>query len=163
MKIRKARLDDVLQLAYILNQVIRIGGTTAYQEPRSPDYFNRFFDKGPKVFLHVAEADQLVGMQWVTPLDASQAHDASQARIGSIATFARPGITQRGIGSALFKVTRDASQTAGFQTLSAIIRADNTGGLAYYEKMGFRDHLLDRAVPLSDGTLVDRITKRLML
>jgi len=94
-------------------------------------------------------------MQWVRVMEAQD--------MGSIATFARPGTAQKGIGSALFKATLAASHAAGYTHLDATIRADNTGGLAYYSKMGFQDHSVTKAKPLSDGTKVDRIHKRLKI
>ncbi len=159
MIVRKAHPNDAPELVRILNAVIAIGGTTAYQTPRDASYFQPFIAASdPKIFIHVAEAeDRLQGMQWMEPLDPPQTH------IGGIATFARPGTAQKGIGTALFKATKQASQAAGYSELYAKIRADNAGGLAYYEKMGFRDHHVDTAVPLTDGTPVDRITKRLKL
>ena len=158
MIVRPATPEDAQALADILNQVIAIGGTTAYQTPREPIYFAPFFGADPKTFLHVAVTDEAVqGMQWIEPLDPPRTH------IGGIATFARPGTAQRGIGTALFEVTKAASAAAGYSEIYAKIRADNTGGLAYYDKMGFRDHLIDKAVPLDDGTPVDRITKQLIL
>ena len=159
MIIREATHDDRSQMADILNPIIVAGGTTAYQDPLEPAYFNRFLDDpDPKVFLHVAQTEMgLQGLQWMSPLDPQHPH------IGSIATFARPDTVQKGVGTALFAKTRQTSVDVGYTTLYAIIRADNTGGLAYYEKMGFRDHSRELAVPLKDGTPVDRITKRLML
>ena len=158
MIIRPATPADVPQLVDILNQIIAIGGTTAYQDPLDGSYLDRFFKGHAKTFLHVAETvDGIQGMQWMDALDPPNDH------IGGIATFARPKTAQRGIGTALFDTTAAASIAAGYTELYAKIRADNTGGLAYYEKMGFRDHLVDRAVPLKDGTPVDRITKRLKL
>jgi hypothetical protein len=44
--------------------------------------------------------------------------------------------------------------------INATIRADNTGGLAYYAKMGFETYGITKDVPLLDGTPVDRINKR---
>lgn len=159
MNIRRGKISDAPGLAEILNDIIAIGGTTAYQTPKSPSYFDRLLTAtDPKTFLHVAEADgKLCGMQWVEPFDAPREHH------GGIATFARAGITQRGIGSALFQATREASKVAGYETLVAVIRADNGGGLKYYERMGFRDHAVAKAVPLTDGSPVDRIEKRLIL
>ena len=46
------------------------------------------------------------------------------------------------------------------RTIDATIRADNTGGLAFYGRMGFTDYDCVAGVPLKDGTLVDRIRKR---
>ena len=159
LSVRPGRKTDCEAIAAIFNDIIAIGGTTAYESPLAPDYFLQFIDQpDPKVFLHVAEADQqIVGLQWMEPLDPPKNH------VGGIATFARPGTAQRGIGSALFATTRSASITAGYTELVAKIRADNHGGLAYYEKMGFRDDHVVPAVPLQDGTPVDRIVKRLML
>ncbi len=157
MIIRPARPADAQALTEILNAVIEIGGTTAYQIAVDPSYFNPLIESGDsKTFIHVAESDAgLEGMQWMRPMDPND--------MGSIATFARPGTAQRGIGTALFKATRAASVAAGYRVLDATIRADNTGGLAYYSKMGFEDHSVTKNVPLNDGTPVDRIHKRMLL
>lgn len=159
MIIRKATPDDAAEITDILNEIIRIGGTTAYQSERTPEYFLPFIGSDdPKVFIHVAEADQKIhGCQYMEPFDPPDDH------LGGIATFARPGGTQRGVGTELFRKTLAASRAAGYQDIVAVIRADNTGGLAYYTKMGFRDHCIHEAVPLTDGTPVDRVEKRLKL
>lgn len=156
MIVRRATPQDRDALAAILNEIIAIGGTTAYETPLEPAYFDRFIPPPDhRTFLHVAEADGvIVGFQWMSP-------DADG--MGLIATFAQPGTTQRGIGSALFEVTRACCLDAGYRLLDATIRADNTGGLAYYSKIGFKDHSVTRAVPLSDGTPVDRVHKRMLL
>ena len=151
MIIRKAKADDSEAMAAILNEIIAIGGTTAYQTPVAPDYFGKFISNNdPKVFAHVAEDHDLLGFQWMEP---------DTEGLGAIATFAKPGITQRGIGSALFEATQETSRATGYKMLEATIRADNAGGLRYYTKMGFRDHTVFEAVPLSGGTKVDRIQK----
>lgn len=157
MIIRPGQMSDKAQLTEILNAVIAIGGTTAYQTPVAPSFFDPLIDSAtPKTFLHVAESETvLLGMQWVRVMEPND--------MGSIATFARPGAGQKGIGSALFQATRAASLAVGYDRLDATIRADNTGGLVYYSKMGFRDHSVTKAKPLEDSTKVDRIHKRLKL
>ncbi len=159
MIIRKARASDLVAITEILNEIIEIGGTTAYQTPRRPDYFNeQISPEFPRSFMHVAEDEaQILGFQWINPFDPPEEH------LGGIATFAKPGITQRGIGSALFAATKAAAIAAGFTTIVAVIRADNTGGLAYYSKMGFEDRSVEKAVPLTDGTPVDRMRKEFKL
>ena len=156
MIIRKVTPQDRDALTSILNEIIAIGGTTAYEKPIEPSHFDRFIaPEDSRTFLHVAEADgAVVGFQWLSP---------DKDGMGIIATFARPGTVQRGIGSALFKQTLKCCRDAGYTLLDATIRADNTGGLAYYSKMGFEDHSVTRAVPLSDGTPVDRVHKRMHL
>lgn len=52
-----------------------------------------------------------------------------------------------------------AAEELGLAFINATIRADNTGGFAYYEKMGFRTYKTTDKVPLQDGTLVERIQK----
>ncbi len=157
MIIRRGLMSDRTQLTEILNAVIAIGGTTAYLSPVTSSFFDPLIDSDTqKTFLHVAEAEaKLLGMQWVRVMEPDD--------MGSIATFTRPGTAQKGIGSALFQATLAASSAAGYDQLDATIRADNTGGLAYYSKMGFQDHSVSKAQPLEDGTKVDRIHKRLKI
>ncbi|MEM9583847.1 MAG: GNAT family N-acetyltransferase [Pseudomonadota bacterium] len=150
---------DTPALTNILNAVISIGGTTAYEDPVSREYFNRFLSSmNPKEFLHVAESDDgIQGMQWIEQFDPPDLH------VGGIATFARPGTAQRGIGTVLLEATLKTSCDLGYELLVAKIRADNTGGLAYYTKMGFVDHSVSQNEPLKDGTPVDRIIKHFAL
>lgn len=159
MQVRLAEDGDQNSFTEILNEIIAIGGTTAYQTPLDPSYFDQLIAPNDKaVFLHVAiSKDQICGFQWIEPMKGES------PLLGDIATFAKVGVSQKGIGTALFDATIKAGRAAGYQTLNATIRADNSGGLAYYEKMGFRDHSITRAAPLPDGTKVDRIHKRMSL
>ncbi|MCY4333523.1 MAG: GNAT family N-acetyltransferase [Litoreibacter sp.] len=155
---RKAIDEDIPQLVEILNEVIAIGGTTAYQDPVDAAYFVRLVRAAdPRTFIHVAVTGSHVeGFQWISP-------NPEREDLATIATFARPGTVQRGIGTALFSATKTAAKDAGYGEIDATIRADNSGGLAYYSKMGFKDHSVTNSVPLKDGTPVDRIHKRLPL
>lgn len=78
----------------------------------------------------------------------------------TIGTFARVGLTQRGVGRALFAETLKAARAAGIKVIDATIRADNAGGLAFYARQGFVDYDRLIGVPLNDGTPVDRVRKR---
>ncbi|MDB5552313.1 MAG: GCN5-related N-acetyltransferase, partial [Rhizobium sp.] len=69
----------------------------------------------------------------------------------------------KGVGTALFPVTRAAAEKLGLAFINATIRADNVSGLAYYTAMGFEDYDRQVGVPLLDGTPVDRIKKRFLL
>ena len=143
----------------ILNEIIAVGGTTAYEVPFSPETLRaRYIDAPSLVACHVAAADQILGFQalwW--PTDPADPFPEGWAYI---ATFARRGMTQRGVGSALFAATRAAAVAAGVSVIDATIRADNTGGLAYYSRQGFVDYDRRVGVPLNDGTPVDRVRKR---
>ncbi len=159
MIVRPAKLEDTQALTLILNEIIEIGGTTAYETPLEPEYFVAIVnDPDPKTFIHVVEAaGQVIAVQWM------EAYAPPEDHIGGIATFAKPGLTQRGVGSLLFKTTLQASRDAGYVLLNATIRADNASGLAYYSKVGFQDFDVIPAVPLKDGTPMDRVRKRFTL
>src|SRR5258706_1570775 len=153
--IRPARREDAPALAELLNAIIARGGTTALEEPYSADKLADAYLVGPDViccFVAVdAETGTPEGFQTLGRLPSLP------GGWGDIGTFARVGGTQRGIGSALFAATRDEARRRGLQGLNATIRADNTGGLAFYGRMGFEDHDVSPGVPLRDGTPVDRV------
>lgn len=77
-----------------------------------------------------------------------------------IATFARMDNKISGTGAALFAATVRKALTLRLATINAAIRADNRSGLSYYARMGFRTWQVLKAVPLRDGTPVDRVFKR---
>src|SRR6185295_16451213 len=56
---------------------------------------------------------------------------------GDIGTFSRVDGVQKGVGSALFAATRARARELGLTAINATIRADNSGGLIFYDKMGF--------------------------
>jgi len=151
---------DAAALADLLNEIIAAGGTTAYQIPFTPEGFAQAHIDGPAVLTSVvAQGEDGVPMGFQILLRDERLPEGW----GDIGTFARRGMTSRGIGSALFAATRDAARDLGLVGINATIRADNSGGLTFYGKQGFVDHSVAAAVPLNDGTPVDRISKRYSL
>lgn len=158
--VRPVRDSDAAELADLLNAIIARGGTTALEEPFTAQRLAAAYLTGPKVICcFVAEdaAGRLAGFQTL-----GRDPDLPDGW-GDIGTFARVDGTQRGVGTALFAATVAYARQAGLAGVNATIRADNTGGLAFYGRMGFRDHDVTPAVPLKDGAPVDRIHKRLSL
>lgn len=160
---RAARPEDAAEMAELINEIIAAGGTTAYEESFSAAEMEAEYISTPgKVSCTVAELDGSIvgfqGLHW--PHGAGDPFPKGWA---IIATFAKRGLTGQGIGSALFAATRAAAVAAGVKTIDATIRADNAGGLTYYGRMGFTDYDRLLAVPLRDGTLVDRVRKRIDL
>lgn len=154
--VREARSSDAPGLCAILNAIIHAGGTTALEQELTVDQFDDWFISGAYVrACHVAVAGEVrLGFQQLSnfyPLPAGWV---------DIGTFTRREHPVPGVGTALFAMTRQRAVALGYQVINATIRADNVPGLAYYAKMGFRDHRVDAAVPLSDGRLVDRINRR---
>ncbi len=159
--VRPATSADAAELADLLNAIIARGGTTALEQSFTPGRLDEKYLTGPAVLSCVVAVDsdsgRLEGFQ--TLICESHLPDGW----GDIGTFTRVDGTQRGIGSALFAVTRERASELGLAAINAEIRADNTGGLAFYGKMGFQDYRVESAVPLGDGTPVDRINKRFPL
>ena len=77
-----------------------------------------------------------------------------------IATFARVSPKIPGVGTSLFQKTLPYARSIYLEAINATIRADNVSGLSYYAKMGFIDYSVASAVPLNDGTPIDRISKK---
>lgn len=161
MIIRTATVSDAAEMTEILNEIIRIGGTTAMQDEVTVEGTTAFIEQLKTTgCIHVACDDatgDMLGHQSLEP------YSGRPKSLGTIATFGKVGGTQRGVGTALFAATRTVAPALGFTEIDATIRADNAGGLAYYSKMGFVDHSVAKGVPLKDGTPVDRISKRLKL
>jgi L-amino acid N-acyltransferase YncA len=156
---RPATAKDATAMAVLLNEIIAIGGTTAYEEPFNSEGMDQHYVSAQNLIAcTVAEQDgDLLGFQglfWPTE------EDPLPVGWAFIATFARVGRTGGGVGRALFAATVKAAHGAGVRTIDATIRADNTGGLAFYGRMGFTDYDCLAGLPLKNGTLVDRIRKR---
>jgi len=161
MLIRPATQSDAAEMAVLLNEIIRVGGTTAMQVEASANSTKAFINKLENTGCIHAACDEATGA--LLGYQSLEAYPDLPPNLGIIATFAKVGGVQRGVGTALFAATRQAAPALGFTEIDATIRADNTGGLAYYTKMGFVDYSVAKDVPLDDGTPVDRISKRLLL
>lgn len=155
MIVRAATPADGAQMCALLNEIIEIGGTTAAEDVLSLAVFHaHYFEGEGLVSLFVAEQDgDILGFQKLNRLEGSKA-------VADIATFARANNKVKGVGRALFEHTRRAAKDAGFSQINARIRADNVPGMGYYAAMGFDPFDVVKAVPLKDGTPVDRMIKR---
>ncbi len=158
--VRPIQTGDVPDACRILNEIIAIGGTTAFEIEVSEAAFAQMYVHGKELIAcHTAidPAGRVVGFQWIG------LNGALPPNCVDIATFTRRDPPLLGAGRSLFAVTRDFARNAGFTQINATIRADNVPGLGYYAKMGFKDHSLTKGVPLRDGTPVDRISRRYAL
>lgn len=156
--IRPVRIGDAEGMIAVINPIIRAGGTTAIEGEYSLADQRQFIrDIGPFATCLVAVDDETGG---VVGFQGYDRHHALPDYIADIATFVRIGEKGRGVGSLLSEATFKAASDDGFTEMNATIRADNFEGLAYYTKIGFRDHSVMRARPLKSGKIVDRISKR---
>lgn len=155
--VRRAMALDCASMAVLLNAIIEKGGTTALTRPvQRADISDWMLGDAHLSAWHVAvnDREQVTGFQWIAP------HPDLPAEAADIATFVQLGQTGLGIGSALFAATAQAAKDLGYAWINATIRADNAGGLTYYQSRGFRDWAFDAGVVLQSGQIVDRISKR---
>jgi L-amino acid N-acyltransferase YncA len=126
---RRATPDDAAAIAALINEIIKVGGTTAYETAFDRESADHEFISGPHVISCVlAESDgELLGFQILFGSTEEEPQPDGWAAIG---TYARVGQTRGGVGRALFEETKQAARAAGVRTIDATIRADNTGGLA---------------------------------
>ncbi|MEQ6249576.1 GNAT family N-acetyltransferase [Sulfitobacter sp. HNIBRBA3233] len=157
INVRRAMGLDTGSMALLLNQIIEAGGTTALVRPVTGEDLAEWMAVDPdRSAWHVAldAQERVVGFQWIEPSDQLPP-DAAE-----IATFVQQGQTGLGIGSALFAATAKAAKSLGYSWIRANIRADNDGGLTYYQSRGFRDYGTIEGYTLADGTAVDKRLKR---
>jgi L-amino acid N-acyltransferase YncA len=157
ISVRPATEFDAREMAVLLNEIIEAGGTTALVRPVTGEDIATWMRAAPERSawqLAVTDAGEIVGFQWIEP--ASYLPDEA----AEIASFVRIGRSGLGIGSALFGATEAAARRLGYAWINANIRADNEGGLIYYQSRGFRDY--DRLVGyrMENGQVVDKILKR---
>lgn len=153
--------EDAPALAELLNAVIAKGGTTALQTPFSSEVLAQTYLDGPNVHICLIAVDAATNR--IEGFQTLGRYPTLPDDIGDIGTFVRVDGAKRGAGSALFAAMVEAARAHGLSVINATIRADNRGGLAFYAKQGFVDHSVSAAVPLDDGTPVDRVRKRFAL
>ncbi len=150
--VRDMQKEDVPRCVEIINHIIAVGGSTAYEEPYSESDFEAHYFEEPPVSNVVLHNGTLVGFQ--------AAFDVGDG-FYSIGTFTDRTSSIRGAGRAVFKKTLADCNERGGEAILAKITSDNSGGLAFYSKMGFVDW---KSIPNDhtrpNGTSVDRIVKR---
>lgn len=157
MILRPATPADAPAMTALQNEIIAIGGTTAYQRPRSEDEVREDYITAPEaICCHVAldKDSNLIGFQ---ALGRWPGLPEGWADIG---TFVSPSHQRSGAGALLFAATVRIARSAGIATLNATIRADNAPGLGYYARRGFRDYGSDPDWALDNGRVVGRIHRR---
>lgn len=155
--VRRAISLDAPSMARLLNEIIAEGGTTALtRQITGGDINDRMADSVDRSAWHVAldRKEEVVGFQWIAP-----SPDLPPEAI-DIATFVQMGQTGLGIGSKLFEATKSAARDMGYRWINANIRADNEGGLIYYQSRGFGDYGRIEGYQLESGQIVDKVLKR---
>ena len=154
--VRRAGRFDARDMADLLNAIIRRGGTTALTQEETAESLQAWMQEYEQTVFHLAEdaAGVILGFQFNGP------HPDLPPEACAIAPFVRVGQTGLGIGSRLFEASLRTARDLGYAWINATIRADNAGGLAYYQSRGFEDYARHPAQRLANGLIVDKISKR---
>ncbi len=155
--VRRPIALDTPDMARLLNEIIDQGDTTELTRPVTGDDLAEWMQFNPdRSAWHVAvnAQEQVVGFQWIEP------EDSLPAEAANIATFVQMGQTGLGIGSKLFDATRKAAKEMRYVWINANIRADNEGGLIYYQSRGFQDYGRIEGFEMATGQIVDKCLKR---
>jgi len=138
MILRDAAFEDVTQMSEFLKELTAAGKRTS---PDDPDFVRtRYIEDPGKIRCSVAEENGVVlGFQSLKLAEPGNPYDVEPGW-GIIGTHIRPSAARRGVGRALFSVSRAAAEAAGLPKIDASIAADNPEALAYYEAMGFRTY-----------------------
>ena len=101
LQVRPATRKDAAGMAELINAIIAIGGTTAYEDPFDAASMDAAYISLPElVSCFVAEADgEIVGFQGL--MRSFDPDDPLPDGWATIGTFARVGATRGGIGAAL--------------------------------------------------------------
>lgn len=140
---RPARRPDAPGMCQLLNAIILEGGTTAHREPFSEEkMIEAYIEAKLGIACTVAvEGDSVLGFQSLEWCDPNWTGDhALPPDWTVIATYVARAAKGHGIGRLLFAETINAAKAADVKTIDATIRHENTGGLAYYSRMGFVDY-----------------------
>lgn len=159
--VRATEPADMAALTAIINAIIAIGGTTAYEDPFTEDRLAALLLDDPRLICCHTALDPADGAP--AGYQVLKRHPDLPPGWGDIATFARVEPKLPGVGRALFAATSAFARAQGLVAINATIRADNESGLGYYGRMGFEDYAVAKAVPLKDGTPVDRISTRFLI
>ncbi|EIE50119.1 acetyltransferase [Salipiger aestuarii] len=154
--IRRAAPLDARDMAALLSDIVATGGSTAMTDPVSQTDMLAWMEGDPRSIWHIAEdaVGDILGFQFIEP------HRDHGATVGQIGTFAKAGKSGLGIGSKLFEATKEAARVAGYRWINAEIRADNAGGLIFYQSRGFEDWGRIKGYVMANGQVVDKVLKR---
>lgn len=140
--LRPARPGDAEAMAGVQNALFAAGQRRAETDPVRVRA--QYLDDPARLACTVALDAQgrVIGFQSLKRAMPGDPYDLPQNTPdiwGVIGTHIAPEAQGRGLGRALFAISHKAAKEAGLSRIDATIGAENTGGLAYYAAMGFRE------------------------
>ena len=161
-RIRLATPSDAEAICRIYNQGIEDRVATLETEVRTPDERRAWMaGKGQRHPVIVAENERGEVVGWGS-LNAFNARDAYR-HVADFSVYAERGYRGKGVGRALLSRLIELGRQYGFHKLVLSAFPTNTGGMALYDKLGFRTVGIYKEQGQLDGRWVDTIVMEKLL
>lgn len=156
MTIRDATENDAQGIVGVLNPIIDARVYTVFDTPLTLDaeraYLERFPARG--IWKVAVEDADIAGFQIVEPFAS---YTTAFDHVGTIATYVRLDLRNRGIAAQLFNATFAAAPAKGYQKFFTFVRADNAVALHTYRRHGFSVVGTASRQAYIDGNYIDEI------
>jgi L-amino acid N-acyltransferase YncA len=135
--VRRDDINDAAGVAEVLNSVIAEGRHTALTGYWTPEAEQAYLQSlGPRSELFVVEvAGRIVGFQVLEPFVT---YTSTMDHVAHFGTYVQSGFRGQGLGRRLAKATLEFARAHGYEKSVVYVLADNEGGLAYYQSLGFQ-------------------------
>jgi len=161
-RIRPATEADAAAICLIYNQGIEDRLATLETELRTPDERRQWLGaRGPRHPVIVAEAAAAGPIAWAS-LNVFNPRDAYR-HVADISVYVERAWRGRGAGRALLARLVELGREHGFHKLVLSAFPFNPGGMALYERLGFRTVGVYREQGQLDGRWVDTIVMEKLL
>jgi phosphinothricin acetyltransferase len=161
IQIRPAKPADAGAIADIYNQGIEDRIATLETNLRTPDERRQWLAaRSPRHPVIVAEAGgQVVGWGSLNVFNARKAYDS----VADFSVYVERGWRGKGVGNRLLTRLIELGRELGYHKLVLSAFPWNTGGMALYQKLGFRTVGIYKEQGKLDGKWVDTIIMEKLL
>jgi len=161
-RIRLATTADAVAIARIYNQGIEDRVATLETERRTPEERRHWLAaRSPRhpVVVAAGAADEIVGWGSLNVFNAREAYRF----VADFSVYVERGWRGKGVGRVLLERLIELAREHGFHKMVLSAFPFNAGGMALYEKLGFRTVGVYREQGLLDGKWVDTIIMEKLL
>ncbi len=161
IKIRPATAADGEAIATIYNQGIEDRVATLETDLRTPDERRQWLAaRGPRHPVIVAQAGgEVVGWGSLNAFSPRKAYDS----VADFSVYIERGWRGKGVGSRLLTRLIELARELGYHKLALSAFPWNAGGMALYQKLGFRTVGIYKEQGRLDGRWVDTIIMEKLL
>ena len=158
--VRLASDADAAAIAEIYNQGIEDRLATLETELRTPDERRQWLKaRGPRHPVIVAEATRVIGWGSLNPFNPREAY----RHVADFSIYVDRAYRGKGVGTALLSRLVELAREHGYHKMVLSAFPFNPGGIALYERMGFRTVGIYKEQGLLDGRWVDTIVMEKLL